>query len=83
MCPPSEDQQTEPVIAARQATAGQADRSPWGPDDQIGMLNLVTPESISSVLTEVMPTSCSTCRSTTSRGCPGGRVGAIRRSRSG
>lgn len=53
MCPPSEDQQTEPVIAARQATAGQASRSPWGPDDQIGMLNLVTPESISSVLTEV------------------------------
>jgi kynurenine formamidase len=50
---PPEDQQTEPVIAARQATPGRATASPWGPDDQIGMLNLVTPESISSILTEV------------------------------
>ena len=32
MCPPSEDQESEPVIAARQATAGQASRSPWGPE---------------------------------------------------
>jgi kynurenine formamidase len=53
MCPPRQDRQTEPVIAALQATPGQATASPWGPDDQIGMLNLVTPESISRILTEV------------------------------
>jgi kynurenine formamidase len=53
MCPPPQDQQTEPSIAALQATPGKATRSPWGPEDEIGMLNLVTPESVARVLTEV------------------------------
>ena len=50
--PPSHDDGQDP-IAARCATHGQASRSPWGSDDQIGMLNLVTPASVARVLSEV------------------------------
>jgi kynurenine formamidase len=50
--PPSHDDGQDP-IAARRATHGQASRSPWGSDDQIGMLNLVTPASVARVLSEV------------------------------
>ncbi len=50
--PPSPDDGQDP-IPARRATHGQASRSPWGSDDQIGMLNLVTPASVAGVLSEV------------------------------
>lgn len=50
---PTQQDDRDVVIAALQATAGQPSKSPWGPEDEIGMLNLVTPESIASVLAEV------------------------------
>jgi kynurenine formamidase len=50
--PPPPDRGNEPV-PARGATPGQPSRSPWGPDDQIGMLNSVTPASVAGVLSEV------------------------------
>lgn len=45
--PPSSDQ---PTIAARTATRHQVSASPFGPDDEIGMLNLMTGESRSAAL---------------------------------
>lgn len=40
----------EHLIAAHRATRGQVSQSPFGPDDQIGMLNLLTSESTRAVL---------------------------------
>jgi kynurenine formamidase len=40
----------EPMIAAHSAVRGQVSASPFGADDQIGMLNLLTSESIRDVL---------------------------------
>jgi len=44
-----------PPIAARTARAGSPSSSPFGPDDEIGMLNLITPESRRRVLEAVDP----------------------------
>jgi kynurenine formamidase len=44
-----------PPIAARSAQAGSPSQSPFGPDDEIGMLNLITPESRRRVLEAVDP----------------------------
>ena len=76
-------QRTEPAIAALQATPGQATTSPWGPDDQIGMLNLVTPESISRILTEVDAHKLFDLSVDYFQGMPGWTGWAIHRSRSG
>ena len=43
------------LIAARQAIAGQATNSPFGSDDQIGMLNLINAESMRLALANVDP----------------------------
>jgi kynurenine formamidase len=51
--PPSSDGDADPRIAARHATPGRPTASPWGAEDEIGMLNLVTPASIGRVLSEV------------------------------
>jgi kynurenine formamidase len=42
----------EPIIAADNATFRTVTQSPFGPDDEIGMLNLITPESRARVMTE-------------------------------
>jgi kynurenine formamidase len=39
-------------IAALGATSRQVTRSPWGPDDQLGMLNAITPESRARIMAE-------------------------------
>ncbi len=39
-------------IAALGATPRQVAQSPWGPDDELGMLNLITPESRARVMAE-------------------------------
>ncbi|MGH3383603.1 MAG: cyclase family protein [Nocardioidaceae bacterium] len=44
------DEATKERIAAYRAVAGRVSTSPFGPDDQIGMLNLLTPEDARSVL---------------------------------
>lgn len=43
------------LIAARQAIAGEATNSPFGSDDQIGMLNNISVESMRTVLANVNP----------------------------
>ena len=50
MCAPQLVRDAEGLIAARTATAGVPSRSPFGPDDEIGMLNLITPDSRRRVL---------------------------------
>jgi kynurenine formamidase len=51
MCGPTLiDEQTKQKIAAFNATFRQASTSPFGPDDEIGMLNLMTPDSSRAVL---------------------------------
>jgi kynurenine formamidase len=40
------------VIAAFRATEGQVTMSPFGPSDEIGMLNLITPESRAAIINE-------------------------------
>jgi kynurenine formamidase len=40
-------------IAALQSTPGTPTRSPFGPEDEIGMLNLITPDSVARVLSAV------------------------------
>jgi kynurenine formamidase len=45
-------QDHDALIAARHATSGRVGRSPFGPDDEIGMLNLITAESRAAVLAE-------------------------------
>jgi len=44
------DQATADKIAATAAKFRQITESPFGPDDEIGMLNLITPESMRAVL---------------------------------
>jgi kynurenine formamidase len=41
---------SEPIVAAHKAVKGRVSASPFGPDDQIGMLNLLTSESTRDVL---------------------------------
>ena len=59
-------------------------RSPWGPDDEIGRLNWITPESTAG---DPRPprrrATCSTSRSTTSWACRRGRRRATRSTTSG
>ena len=55
MCAPPLLSDAERLIAARAAQAGSPSPSPFGPDDQIGMLNLITPESRRRVLENVDP----------------------------
>jgi kynurenine formamidase len=43
------------LIAARRARRGRPSSSPFGPDDEIGMLNLVTPDSVARALGAVDP----------------------------
>jgi kynurenine formamidase len=45
-------QDHDELIAARRAAPRRVGRSPFGADDQIGMLNLITPESRAAVLAE-------------------------------
>jgi kynurenine formamidase len=45
-------QDHDALIAARHATSGRVGRSPFGPADEIGMLNLITAESRAAVLAE-------------------------------
>lgn len=47
------DADTKDKIAAYRAQAGTASTSPFGPDDQVGMPNLVTPASMRSVVESV------------------------------
>jgi kynurenine formamidase len=44
------DEHTRDRIAAFRAVTGRVSKSPFGPDDQIGMLNLLTPDNARSVL---------------------------------
>jgi kynurenine formamidase len=53
MCAPSFVIDGERLIAARGARSGVPSRSPFGADDEIGMLNLITPESRRRVLGSV------------------------------
>ncbi len=46
-------QSIEDKIAARKARFRTVSSSPFGPDDQIGMLNLISPESMTAALTGV------------------------------
>jgi kynurenine formamidase len=55
VCAPPLLSEAEGLIAARNARAGSPSRSPFGPDDEIGMLNLITPESRRRVLESVDP----------------------------
>ena len=51
MCGPEiVNQETATAIAAAAARFRQVTKSPFGPDDQIGMLNLMTPESMRAVM---------------------------------
>jgi kynurenine formamidase len=43
----------QPIIAALRAEPGVASRSPFGPADEIGMLNLVTPASMQRVFSSI------------------------------
>lgn len=43
------DEETKRVIAANAANFRQVTHSPFGPDDEIGMLNLITPESARAI----------------------------------
>lgn len=44
-----------PLAALAGGSAHDVGRSPWGPDDQIGRLNLMTPESQARVLSRLAP----------------------------
>lgn len=50
MCTPSLVRDAEDLVAARTAQAGVPSQSPFGPEDEIGMLNLMTPASRQRVL---------------------------------
>lgn len=53
MCGPAfVDEETKSRIAAWSAVRHQVGQSPFGPDDQIGMLNLITPEISQSMLSQ-------------------------------
>lgn len=51
-----ERQQVVDTIAARAVSPGKVSRSPFGPDDQIGMLNLMTDESRAEAWAAADPT---------------------------
>ncbi|RYF41841.1 MAG: cyclase family protein, partial [Comamonadaceae bacterium] len=51
-----EHQSVVEKVAARTATPGKVSRSPFGPDDQIGMLNLMTDESRAAAWAAADPT---------------------------
>lgn len=53
MCAPAFVAGEEGLIAARRAQAGVPSPSPFGAEDEIGMLNLITPESRRRVLASV------------------------------
>jgi kynurenine formamidase len=53
VCAPTLLQDAEGLIAARTAQPGVPSRSPFGPEDEIGMLNLITPDSRRRVLESV------------------------------
>ena len=53
MCAPAFGDGEEGLIAARRAQAGVPSPSPFGAEDEIGMLNLITPESRRRVLASV------------------------------
>jgi kynurenine formamidase len=56
MCWPTViDQATADLIAARSAVHQQVSTSPFGADDEIGMLNLISAESVRTVLANVDP----------------------------
>jgi kynurenine formamidase len=55
MCAPSLLGDADRLVAARAANAGAPSRSPFGRDDEIGMLNLITPGSRRHVLERVDP----------------------------
>jgi kynurenine formamidase len=57
MCGPTTylDDETRAKIAAWQAQKHQVSKSPFGPDDEIGMLNLITPEITRSMLAQADP----------------------------
>lgn len=42
----------QPPIAALHAIPRQPSRSPWGPEDELGMLNLITPESRARIMAQ-------------------------------
>lgn len=46
------DEKTKDRIAAFRAVTGRVSKSPFGPEDQIGMLNLITPDMARDVLRE-------------------------------
>ena len=73
----------ESQIAARHATPGRVSTSPFGPDDEIGMLNLITADSRAAVMAEAEPAASSTSPSSTSSACRASPCSAIRRFRSG
>jgi hypothetical protein len=53
MCGPEfVNQETVEFIAAAAAQFRKVTKSPFGPDDQIGMLNLITPESMRAVVSQ-------------------------------
>lgn len=53
MCGPTYvDEETRARIGAWQAVRHQVSTSPFGPDDEIGMLNLITPEISASMLAQ-------------------------------
>jgi kynurenine formamidase len=53
MCAPAGGEEQERVIAALGASFRKPTASPYGPDDEIGMLNLVRPEAVQAALSEV------------------------------
>ena len=58
-------------------------KSPWGPDDEIGRLNWITPETNRAILEHLTAGTCSTSTSSTSSACRPGLPPEIRRTGSG
>ena len=52
------DQTADQRIPAQHAEFRKPTSSPWGPEDQIGMLNLITPESRNRILVETDSAKC-------------------------
>ena len=57
--------------------------SPWGPDDEIGRLNWITPETNAAILDHLDGATSSTSTSSTSSACRRGSRPATRRTGSG
>jgi kynurenine formamidase len=55
MCAPSPGGDPIQAIAALDARFREASASPFGPDDEIGMLNLIRPEAVAAALADVDP----------------------------